>query len=148
DLQPTGVPGTYAATLKRGTTGYNSTHNFTTSSSQPCYAPGREAYFAVTAPEAGILNVTVQSDAFDTVVGLRKPCATSGNPLVCRNNAPKGSPEELRVPIADGETMWIVVDTSSATDFGRFTLDVEITPSGCGDGFFVPGPEEECDDGN
>lgn len=147
-IQATGAPGVYSATLKRGTTGYMSAHNFTTTSGHACQAPGREAFFAVTAPEAGVLRATVTSDAFDAVVGLRKPCAASGTPLLCRNDAPKGSPEEVRLPIAAGETMWIVVDTANTTDFGRFALHIEITPSGCGDGFFVPGPEEECDDGN
>ncbi|MCW5832280.1 MAG: DUF4215 domain-containing protein [Labilithrix sp.] len=52
------------------------------------------------------------------------------------------------MPIAAGETLWVVVDTASADDFGRFTLDLELTPSGCGDGFFVPSATEECDDGN
>jgi cysteine-rich repeat protein len=146
-LQSVGA-GTWAATLARGTTGFDATHNFNTSTTNVCYAPGREAYFAVTAPAAGILRASVASSAFDTVIGVRKPCATSGNPLLCVNNVPKGSSESLATPIAAGETLWIVVDSASATDFGRFTLNVEITPSGCGDGFFVPSVDELCDDGN
>ena len=147
-LAPTGAAGTYSATLARGTTGYNSAHNFTTTTNHVCQAPGREAYFAVTAPEAGILRARVDSAAFDAVLGFRKPCATSGTPLACGNDAPKGATEALNVPIAAGETLWVVVDTASAADFGRFTLDLELTPSGCGDGFFVPSATEECDDGN
>ena len=147
-LTPTGAPGTYSATLARGTTGYNAAHNFTTTTNHVCQAPGREAYFAVTAPAAGILRAKVQSTALDAVLGFRKPCATSGTPLACGNAAPKGSLEELSMPIAANETLWVIVDTASATDFGRFTLDLEITPSGCGDGFFVPSPDEQCDDGN
>jgi len=147
-LTPTGAPGTYSATLARGTTGYNASHNFTTTTNHVCQAPGREAYFAVTAPAAGILRAKVQSTAFDAVLGFRTSCATSGTPLACDNAAPKGDPETLATPIAANETLWVVVDTASATDFGRFTLDLEITPSGCGDGFFVPSPDEQCDDGN
>ncbi len=147
-LTPTGAPGTYSATLARGTTGYSASHNFTTTTNHVCQAPGREAYFAVTAPVAGILRAKVQSSALDAVLGFREPCATSGTPLACGNAAPKGSLETLATPIAAGETLWVVVDTASTTDFGRFTLDLELLPSVCADGFLVPSPDEECDDGN
>ena len=147
-LQPSGQPGGYTATLARGTTGYNASHDFTTSTTAACYAPGQEAYFAVTAPESGVLRAEVTSSAFDAVLGFRSPCATSGNPLLCANDAPKGSVESLTTPVTAGQTLYIVVDSAAAGASGTFTLHVTLTPSGCGDGFFVPGPDEDCDDGN
>ncbi len=141
--------GVYAATLARGTTNLLANGDLATSASHPCSAPGRNAFFAVTAPAAGVLRAQVKSSAFDAVLGFRKPaCALTGTPFSCANDAPSGGAETLATPIAAGDTVWIVVDGADAAHFGRFTLDVTVSPSGCGDGFFVPGPAEACDDGN
>lgn len=147
-----GPPGTFKAALPRGTTNLLANANFftsTTDDDEPCWAPGRNAFFAVTAPAAGVLRATAKSESFDVVLGLRKPaCVLTGPALACANDSAKGAEETLALPVAAGETVWVVVDGKTAADFGRFTLDVSVTPSGCADGFFVPSATEECDDGN
>lgn len=147
-----GAPGTFTASLPRGTTNLLANANFFTSTAdddEPCWAPGRNAFFAITAPAAGVLRATAKSASFDVVLGLRKPtCILTGPALACANDSGKGNEESLALPVAAGETVWVVVDSTVVTDFGRFTLDVSLTPSGCGDGFFVPSATEECDDGN
>jgi cysteine-rich repeat protein len=147
-----GPPGTFLGSLSRGTTNLLANANFFTStvdSDKPCWAPGRNAFFAVTAPAAGVLRATAKSASFDVVLGLRKPtCVLTGPALACANDSVKGNEESLALPVAMGETVWVVVDSKTVADFGRFTLDVSVTPSGCGDGFFVPSATEQCDDGN
>ncbi len=144
--------GVYRASLARGTANLLSNANFFTSSlddDKPCWAPGKNAFFAITAPASGVLRAVAKSTAFDIVLGLRKPaCALSGPAFACANDSTKGSEEALATPIASGETVWLVVDSKTNDAGGRFDLDVEIAPSGCGDGFFVSGGTEECDDGN
>jgi len=143
--------GSYAGSFARGTTNLLANGNFFTSTAdddEPCWAPGKNAFFAVTAPAAGVLRATARSAAFDVVLGIRKPsCVLAGPALACANDSAKGLEESLAVPVVSGETVWIVVD-SKTTDAGRFTLDVSLAPSGCGDGFFVPSATEQCDDGN
>jgi cysteine-rich repeat protein len=145
-------PGTYKAALPRGTTNLLENGNFFTSSlddDEPCWAPGRNAFFSVTAPAAGVLRATAKSAAFDVVLGLRRPtCALVGPALACANDSARGAEESLALPVAAGETVWVVVDSKTVEHYGLFTLDVSVTPSGCGDGFFVPSATEECDDGN
>ncbi|HVH43837.1 MAG TPA: DUF4215 domain-containing protein [Labilithrix sp.] len=145
-------PGNYSALLARGTTNLlanSNVSNLSTDDDHPCWAPGKNAFFAVTAPAAGVLRATAKSDAFDVVLNFRKPaCALTTAPLLCANDSGKGNEEALALPVAAGETVYIVIDSKVATDWGRFSLDLSLTPSGCGDGFLVPGPDEECDDGN
>ncbi|MBS2015974.1 MAG: DUF4215 domain-containing protein [Deltaproteobacteria bacterium] len=147
-----GAPGRWSASLSRGTTNLLANGNFFTSSlddDEACWAPGRNAFFAVTAPAAGVLRATAKSTAFDVVLGLRKPtCVLTGPALACANDSGKGNEETLAVPVVAGETVYVVVDTKTADDVGLFRLDVSVEPSGCGDGFFVPSATEECDDGN
>lgn len=147
-----GVAGHWAASLSRGTANLLANGNFFTSTlddDEPCWAPGRNAFFAVTAPAAGVLRATAKSTAFDVVLGLRKPtCVLTGPAVACANDSGKGNEETLALPVAAGETVYVVVDGKTVQDFGLFKLDVTIEPSGCGDGFFVPSPTEQCDDGN
>ncbi len=140
---------TFVAALARGTTNLLANGDLATSTSAACSAPGRNAMFSVIAPVAGVLRASVKSTQFDAVLGFRKPtCALTGVPFMCANDTPLGGTESLATPVTAGETVWIAVDGKVATEYGRFTLDVSVSPSGCGDGFFVPGPGEECDDGN
>jgi cysteine-rich repeat protein len=69
-------------------------------------------------------------------------------PFACSNATGKGQEETVAIPVAANEVVYVVVDSRDANELGRFTLDVSVTPSICGDGYFVPGPNEQCDDGN
>jgi cysteine-rich repeat protein len=146
------APGKYEARIASGTTNLLANGNFFTSSlddDEPCWAPGRNAFFAVTAPASGVLRATAKSAAFDVVLGLRQPsCVLVGPAFACANDSGADNEETLAEPVAAGETVYLVVDGKTEEDFGRFSLDVTIEPSGCGDGFFVPSATEACDDGN
>ena len=163
---------TWEASINSGTTNLTRNHNFgsTESGAGGCWARGPDAFFKVTAPAAGVLRAKANSAAFDVILGLqRQTCTTTTAPTACMNSGPKGTEEIVSAPVAAGDVLYIVVDSpmigvngctadpfspSWAADCeklqerGRFTLDVAITPSGCGDGFFVPSATEECDDGN
>jgi len=67
---------------------------------------------------------------------------------MCANDGVEGQEETLATSVAAGEIVYIVVDSKGADDIGRFTLDVSVTPSVCGDGYLVASPSEACDDGN
>jgi|GEM_PF-1954965 len=164
--------GKWTAAVKSGTTNLSPDQNFGSSSAQAgtCWARGRDAYFKVTSPAAGVLTASVKTNAFDAILGLRSPgtCAASTVPTQCSNEGPRGVEERVKTVVAAGEVVYLVVDTPlldvngctppvSATfaadcakleQIGRFALDVSIAPSGCGDGFFVKTATEECDDGN
>jgi cysteine-rich repeat protein len=165
------TPGTWNAAVKSGTTNLTAVQNFGSSeiSAGVCWARGRDAFFKVTAPASGVLRATAKSDAFDVILGLRQPvCATTTAPTACSNDGPKGVDEIVTTTVAAGDVLYLVVDTplldvngctapissSFAADCakleetGLFTLDVSISPSGCGDGFFVASATEQCDDGN
>lgn len=166
------APGTWSAAIKSGTTNLTATQNFGSSESQAgaCWARGPDAFFKVTAPAAGVLRAKATSSAFDVILGLRQPaCATATAPAACSNDGPKGVDESVTTTVAAGDVLYLVVDTpllsvtgcekdpysptfaadcAKLEERGRFTLDVTVSPSGCGDGFFVPTPAEECDDGN
>ncbi|AKU98851.1 Multiple EGF-like-domain protein 3 precursor [Labilithrix luteola] len=141
--------GNYGASLARGTLNLLANGNFATSTLDACYALGKNAFFSVTAPAAGVLRATAKSTTFDVILGIRKPtCSLTGTPAMCANASTKGSEETLALPVAAGETIYIVVDGKDANESGRFNLDVSLVPPGCGDGFFTPTVDEECDDGN
>lgn len=141
--------GSYGASLARGTTNLLANANFTSSPVDPCQAPGKNAFFSVTAPAAGVLHATARSSAFDVVLGIRRPgCALTGTPAMCASASAKGSAETLDLAVATGETVYVVVDGKDATEAGPFLLDVSFAPPSCGDAFFTPTVNEECDDGN
>lgn len=166
-------PNVYEAIVRSGTTNLASDQNFndTAAKAGACWARGADAYFKIVAPVGGVLRASAKSDAFDVILGFRSPTCPTGEqkdaPLACTNAGPKGVTEELIRPVNQGDTILVVVDTplpdvlgcmpgttSYAADCellherGRFTLDLAITPSGCGDGFLVTTSGEECDDGN
>ena len=146
------APGTYSTSLARGTTNLLANGNISSSSlddDELCWAPGKNAFFTIAAPAAGVLRATAKSDAFDVVLSFQKPsCALVGQPFMCANDGVEGQEETLATSVAAGEIVYIVVDSKGADDIGRFTLDVSVTPSVCGDGYLVASPSEACDDGN
>jgi cysteine-rich repeat protein len=166
--QPNGV---WNALVKSGTTNLTPNHNFgsTATAAGGCWARGPDAYFKVVAPASGVLRATAKSTAFDVILGMQpKTCSTTTPPSACSNSGPKGTDETLAVAVTAGDVVYLVVDTplldvngcmapisstfaadcAKLEERGRFTLDVAVAPSACGDGFFVPGPNEQCDDGN
>lgn len=160
--------GTFRATVYGSTENLASNQEFGNGESNAgvCSAPGPDAYYRVVAPTAGVLQVTSKSEAFDLVLGLRDTCSVNTRPLACSNGGSRGSDETVRRVVAAGDELYVIVDSPSfpKVNFcasgtilagcddlvarGLFDLDVSLAPSTCGDGFFVAGPNEQCDDGN
>jgi cysteine-rich repeat protein len=131
--------GAYTATVHSGTT--NLAHDQTFSG---CSSSGADAVFALVAPIDGVLSASVVADGFTASLGVRTSCPPSTSatlPLACAK-----APDDVSVSITKGETYYVIVDGTSSTAKGAFTLLVDVSPPGCGDGLISGG--ESCDDGN
>lgn len=141
--------GTYTSTVVSGTTGLKHTAGSTTTHTlSPCSSNGPDAYFAVTPPISGVMTATLTSATFLSSIGARTACPTAGTQLACNAAAGDGG-QEITFPVAGGTTYYLIVDgqnVSGRPNYGRFTMDVTVVPSGCGDTFVSP--PEQCDDGN
>lgn len=136
--------GTYAASVASGTT--NLTHDQTFTG---CSSLGRDAIFTVKAPIDGVLTVEVPSATFNVSLGARTTCPTSTTssvPLVCSNASSGDGPEEISFSVVKDQVYYVIVDGASATEYGPFTMLLNVRPPGCGDGL-ISGTEQ-CDDGN
>ncbi len=127
---------------------YSGTANLTTGmSATGCTSAGADAVFAITAPMDGVLQATLPQAVFNASLYARDTCVTTGTPLVCANDNAGAGLESIAFPVASGMTYYVVVDTTATSQpTGPFTLDIQIVPPGCGDGFVTVG--EVCDDGN
>lgn len=131
--------------LKHGTTGITATHTLS-----PCSSTGPDAWFTVSPPISGVLTATITDATFRSAIGIRNGCTGTGiSQLACDATVSNGG-QQIIVPVNAGTNYRVIVDgqnvTGGPTQRGRFTLDLQLAPSGCGD-TFVAG-EEECDDGN
>jgi len=139
-----GAGGTYSATVSSGTT--NLTHDQTFTG---CASLGPDAVFAVVAPIDGVLTAEVPVAGFNVSLGARTACAPSTTatvPLVCANASSDNGLEEISFSVVAGQTYYLIVDGAASTQFGAFTMLVNVRPPGCGDSL-VSGAEQ-CDDGN
>ncbi len=143
--------GTYSSTivsgttnLKHGTTGITGTHTLS-----PCSSTGPDAWFTVSPPISGVLTATITEATFRSAIGIRNGCTGTGiSQLACDATVSNGG-QQIVVPVNAGTNYRVIVDGQNVTGTvqrGRFTLDLQLAPSGCGD-TFVAGAEE-CDDGN
>lgn len=138
--------GTYSATVVSGTT--NLTHD---QSFSGCASAGRDAIYKLVAPIDGVVTASVPVASFNVSLGARTSttCPTSTTatlPLVCSNASSDTGQEEVSFSVAAGQTYFVIVDGSAATEFGTFTMLVNVRPPGCGDGLLSGA--EACDDGN
>jgi len=139
--------GTYGTTITSGTT--NLTHPPSpTHTLSPCSSVGPDGWYPVVAPIDGVMTATVTSATFRSTIGVRTGCAPAGAQLTCDGTASNGG-QEITFPVTQGATYWLAVAgglVSGTTQKGRFTMDVKLAPSGCGDTFL--NAPEQCDDGN
>ena len=143
--------GTYSSTIVSGTT--NLKHNTTgitgTHTLAPCSSNGPDAWFTVSPPISGVLTATIPEATFRSSIGIRNGCTGTGiSQLACDATVSNGG-QQIIVPVNAGTSYRVIVDGQNVTGTvqrGRFTLDLHLAPSGCGD-TFVAGAEE-CDDGN
>lgn len=116
----------------------------------------KDVVYTVVAPYHANLTAKVTAD-FNASLSLRKTCVPDGskyptptdpNNVACANDDTSGrAPESLRGAVDAGETYFLTIkggQTLRKTD-GNFALDVELTPSVCGNGVVEGG--ETCDDG-
>lgn len=139
-----GAGGTYAATVSSGTT--NLAHDQTFSG---CSSTGPDAIFQITAPIDGVLTAGVPVAGFNVSLGARTSCPpskTATAPLVCANASSDEGQEEISFSVTQGESYYLIVDGTASTQFGPFTMLVDVRPPGCGDG--LTSGAEQCDDGN
>jgi cysteine-rich repeat protein len=111
-----------------------------------CTTTGRDAFFSVTAPIDGVLTATLTQAAFNASIHARTDCATNTSQVACANDNAAVGTETITFSVAQNTTYFVIVDSTATTQFGPFTLQVRVTPPGCGDSI-VSSPEE-CDDGN
>lgn len=131
--------GVYRTTLHSGTTGVGAEHAMT-----GCSSAGPDVFYKVRSPIDGVLALHA-SAPYDISLGIRDVCANSGLAKACANDTSSGS-EDLFLGISKDTDYFVVVDGALATSVGAFTLDLTITPAGCGDA--VKSGTEQCDDGN
>ncbi|MBS2015973.1 MAG: DUF4215 domain-containing protein [Deltaproteobacteria bacterium] len=139
--------GSYEGRVVSGTT--NLTHPPSpTHTLSPCSSTGPDGWWPVVAPIDGVMTAVITSATFKTSLGVRTACAPSGTQLTCDATSGNGG-QEITFPVTQGATYYLGVSgsfVSGATQLGRFTMDLKVVPSGCGDTYVTP--PEACDDGN
>lgn len=136
--------GMFTGSVVSGTTNLAHDQTFT-----GCASAGADAFFAVVAPIDGVLTAEVPVASFNVSLGARSTCPTSTTaslPLVCSNVSSDPGLEEISFSVQKGQTYYLIVDGTAATQKGTFTMLVSVRPPGCGDG--LTSGAEECDDGN
>lgn len=134
------------ATIRSGTTnltrGGTGSHAF-----PPCSSVGPDGHWPFVAPIDGVASFTITSSNYQAALAARQGCG--GSVLACEGES-RVAGYQVVFPVAKGAVYDLVVSGVSMPDpipeFGRFTAEVKIAPSGCGDAL-VSG-DEQCDDGN
>ena len=98
---------------------------------------GADVAYELTAKNSGMLEVNVGGFS-DLSLSVRSAC--SGAELGCTTG------KSLKLPVAQGTKLWIVVDANSASTGGPFGLSAQSYAIACGDKH-IDG-SETCDDGN
>ena len=109
---------------------------------------GPSVAYQVTAMIGGFLDVSVTAASdVDLGVAVRDACASAASELSCASaNAGPSAVDFLSIPVAQGETVYLVVSGVSASQSGGFSLEAHSRVTACGDASQDPG--EACDDGN
>jgi hypothetical protein len=107
-----------------------------------------EARFQVTAATTGMLDLTLTPNAnVDLGVYVREACADAATEIGCADSETAGGVETLRVPVTEGQTVWVIVDGFDdgigEIQAGAFSLTVASRAIVCGDNL-VEG-SETCD---
>ena len=132
--------GTYSAKIVSGTTNLDhaTTGGTSTHTLSPCSSNGPDAWFDVAAPISGVLTATITEATFRSAVGVRNGCGTGTGPQLACDAAISNGGQQVVVPVNAGQPYRVIVDGQNVTGTvqrGRFTLDLHIAPSGCGDTF-------------
>jgi cysteine-rich repeat protein len=118
-------------------------------SMSPCSSIWADGWYPFTAPISGVVTARIASATFRSTIAVRSACAPSGTQLTCDGEDQKGG-QEIVFAVNAGSTYWLGIAgghvVSGRPEIGRFTVDVNLVPTGCGDTFI--NPPEQCDDGN
>lgn len=105
-----------------------------------------EVVFEVTAAATGTLHLTLQSSA-DMGLYVRTTCTDELSELGCIDDELGGSPEELFVPVTQGDVVYVVVDGYETGRESAFTLQAEAVVEVCDDQIDNDGDGgADCDD--
>lgn len=106
----------------------------------PAGESGSEIVYEFLAQHSGILDVTLSTAAAGLTLSLRTVCGEDASELTCSTSP------QLSVPIAAGDTRFIVVDGYTATAAGKYVIRAATRVIECGDA--IRDADEGCDDGD
>jgi len=101
-----------------------------------------EVRYRVVPKQTGMLDLSLESSA-DLGLYVRTSCEDAASEIGCTDLGKEGEPEQLSVPVTEGQPVWIVIDGYEKSDDGSFKLTLASRPIACGDSK-VEG-QEECD---
>jgi cysteine-rich repeat protein len=142
--------GAYGTTIVSGNTNMVK-ESTAVHSMSPCSSLFADGWYPFTPPISGVVTARVASATFRSTIAVRTACAPSGSQMMCDGTDAKGG-QEITFAANVGTTYWIGIaggvgkNGTSIPEIGRFTLDINLVPTGCGDTF--TNPPEQCDDGN
>lgn len=111
-----------------------------------CSGGGPNAVYAVTPDVSGSLTAKLVATYDNATLHVRTECDISDTQLDCKEATEPLETLELTVPVTAGLPHYVVVDSSSSTYSGSYTVEVTVRPGACGNGILDGG--EQCDDGN
>ena len=81
----------------------------------------KDAVYRIVAPMTGTMNVALLPSGWDAAVYVDTTCAPQAPYLACNDSNPAGGGEYAAVPVTQGTTYWVFVDSANAAG-GTFTL--------------------------
>jgi cysteine-rich repeat protein len=111
-----------------------------------CSGGGPNAVYAVTPDVNGSLTAKLVASYDNATLHVRTECDISETQLDCREATEPLEVLEVTVPVVAGLPHYVVVDSSSSTYSGTYTVEVTMRPAACGNAIIDGG--EQCDDGN
>ena len=132
-----------APTLSDPSTVSGDTTGHTSATSASCAespgSTGREVVYRIVAAEDGVLEASLYSADAELTVSFRTVCEESSSEQACAYGT------TVRLPVVEGDEVYVLVDGATAQDDGAFELTVGTVVVECGNGTVEPG--EQCDDG-
>ncbi len=86
---------------------------------------GRDAVYQVMPHRDGVMTISLNSKAFDTVIYARSGSCATGQELACANKAKDIGPETISIPVVTGTPFWLFVDGYKYGK-GPFKLDLSM----------------------
>lgn len=111
-----------------------------------CSGSGPNAIYAITPDVSGSMTAKLVASYDNATLHLRSECDTSVTQLDCKEATEPLEVLELTVPVVAGLPHYVVVDSSSSTYAGTYSVEVTVNPGSCGNS--VLDGAEQCDDGN